>query len=112
MGIWLIDLRCKELQIFKKDFPVYFSYISKGMVLPIENALNHEATREFSEMYFEPLSICSTIDSPIFIQDQLFAIICCEVSYKTRNWKNADIELIKAFSKLLSLIIEKYYLKS
>ncbi len=102
----------KGLQIFKKEFPIYFNYISRGVVLPVENAMQHEATREFKEIYFEPLQIKSTLDCPIFIHDQLYAIICCEVSYRPRKWKDSEIDLIQSYAKLLSLLIEKYYFNS
>ncbi len=99
----------KGMQIFKKEFPIYFSYISKGVVLPVENAMQHEATREISDIYFEPLKIMSTLDCPIFIDNQLYAIICCEVSYHQRKWKDSEIEFIQSYAKLLSLLIEKHY---
>ncbi len=97
------------MQLFKKDFPIYFDYILQGNMLPIENAITHEATREFAEIYFEPLKIYSTFDCSILVHNQLYGIICCEVRYHTHQWNETEVELMQSFSKLLGLLIEKYY---
>ena len=102
----------RGFQIFKKDFPVYFNYINKGLVLAVEDANAHEATREFSNIYFEPNQIYSTLDCPIFVNNQLYAIICCENTMFKRKWFQNEIEWIQNVSKLTSLMIEKHYLSS
>ncbi|GIV43412.1 MAG: hypothetical protein KatS3mg035_0535 [Bacteroidia bacterium] len=124
VGIWLNEpsyIECldlydseknehqKGIQIFKRDFPVYFRYILKGHILSAEDALIHEKTREFKSIYFEPLQIQSTLDCPIFVNHQLHSIICCEMLYRKRKWKATEIEFMKSFTKLLSWLIEKYY---
>lgn len=102
----------KGMKILKKDFPVYFSYISKGVVIPSEDAMNHEATRELAAIYLEPNQVKSTLDCPIFVHNQLYGIYCCEVSLYKRKWKDSEIHLIQSISKLTGLLIEKYYYQS
>jgi len=97
----------KGMQIFKKDFPNYFNFINKGTVLPIEDSISHEATREFADIYFEPFKVYSTLDCPIFVREKLYAIICCESIGKTRKWSEYEIQTIKDVCKILGMLIEK-----
>lgn len=99
------------MQLSKKDHPVYFEYITKEPFLAIENARMHEATREFAEDYFALLQIYSTLDCPVYVNNHLYAIICCEVAHQIRKWNSYEIDLVKSFSILVGMLIEKYYLQ-
>jgi PAS domain S-box-containing protein len=122
-GIWLYNkdmsaIECANLYeanikkhslglIFKKDeFPAYFNSLYKEYILTVNDARNDSRTSEFTETYFKPFNIYSTLDIPLWFRGKVIGVLCNEQTEKKRKWE-ADEELFgRSLADFIALAIE------
>lgn len=92
-------------QLDSADFPNYFKVLKEERTISANNALTHEATKEFSECYLKPLKVCSMLDAPIRIRGEVVGVLCCEKVGKFKHWSNKD----QVFAASISDFISKAY---
>ncbi|MFP5384440.1 MAG: ATP-binding protein [Bacteriovoracia bacterium] len=80
----------KGIELFKKDFPAYFNYLTEERTLPANDARLDPATKEFTDSYLAPLDIHSMLDAPIRLNGKMVGVICNEKTKVQRNWSYAD----------------------
>jgi signal transduction histidine kinase/CheY-like chemotaxis protein/HPt (histidine-containing phosphotransfer) domain-containing protein len=100
------NLHSSGVQLFKKDFPIYFNTISSGNIIMANDAYTHESTKEFAKSYLTSLQIKSMMDLPIFIAGDLYGIICCECSTENLTWTEEDSTFVRLVSDILAVYIE------
>jgi PAS domain S-box-containing protein len=88
----------------KKDFPKYFSAISSEVLISIDDAHTHPATRDYSEAYLTPLNISSLIDGVFSIGDGEFGVLSVEQVGGARHWNEHEQRFIMSISTLTSSI--------
>ncbi len=77
-------------ELFAKDFPAYFKYLSEERTLPANNARTNSATFEFTESYLIPNNIFSMLDAPVRLQGKTIGVICCESVGASLEWEGSD----------------------
>ena len=114
-GIWLLDessnsISCKLLidagqeltsqtiLLTREQFPNYFKALDSERTIAADDAHNHVATSEFSEVYLAPLDISSMLDVPLRHQGKMIGIICCEHRGIDRIWREEE----KVFSSAIA----------
>ncbi|MBL7856791.1 MAG: GAF domain-containing protein [Cyclobacteriaceae bacterium] len=89
--------------LFGKDFPGYFRAVLKEEDIVAQNAHEHPATKEFSDVYLKPLNIESMLDVPIFNEGKLIGVICCEHQHEQKNWSDDHAEFLKSCAELITV---------
>ncbi|MFN3402780.1 MAG: GAF domain-containing protein [Cytophagaceae bacterium] len=107
-----IESTDENLNIGKKDYPVYFTALLKKPYINAPDAENHPDTLEFKQSYLQPLKIKSLLDCPILIDGQVAGIICCEHKYQIREWQTEDILYIQSISDYIALGFKNQQIKS
>lgn len=83
--------------------PAYESAIRSKRIIPITDARNDPATREFKNNYLLPHDIYSMLDVTFSHEGQLDGLICCEQQGAPRQWKSEDIIFISSVADIISL---------
>ncbi|HNK59434.1 MAG TPA: SpoIIE family protein phosphatase, partial [Leptospiraceae bacterium] len=93
-------------ELFAKDFPAYFKYLSEERVLGADNAHTDPSTFEFSEVYLKPLNIQSMLDAPIRLHGKMVGVICNETVGNFRKWTDEELNFSASLADLISRAIE------
>lgn len=88
-----------------RDFPGYFEAITREEIVIAKDANVHPATREFSNGYYQSLSIQSVLSVPFFNEGKIAGIISCEHQHEQRDWTEEDIEFLKACADLITVAL-------
>ena len=121
VSYWLFDgekLKCQNLYdkskeqfdngfvILKKDYPTYFKEILSGSQVVATNVYEHAATQELIDDYFKKNNIKSLLDTPVYFNGNLNAILCFESNTKTKDWDADDVNFARSIAEVISLTIE------
>ncbi|CAM2817338.1 response regulator [Pseudoalteromonas distincta] len=90
-----------------EDFPAYFNYILDNKVLDASDARNHEITKDFTKVYFEPSNIYSLLDYIYFINNKPLGVICCERVSSKVSWSHADKQSLIKIADVTTLFLSK-----
>jgi class 3 adenylate cyclase len=101
----------KGVQLFAHDFPVYFEVIQKQHLINAQDARHNAHTKEFAESYLIPLQIFTMLDIPIFSESGLWGVICCEVKYKKRTWREHEISFLKSVADIITIAHKSFQRK-
>ena len=105
-------LNFSQKSISKKDFPKYFNHIEGERVYASSSSLNDPNLIEFSDLYFKPLQIFSSIDAPIFSEGVMIGVIWFESILNNRKWDNDDKNLATFCADLVGRIVESDKIQS
>lgn len=125
-SVWKYDVKLQEIVCLKlfdqtsgqfsegfklseKDFPKYFKELREERIIDAEDAINDIRTSEFSETYLKPLGILSMLDTPIFLDGDLFGVICLE-SIERKSWSLEEQMLVRSMADLCSLAFVQHQL--
>lgn len=92
-----------KLELYEKDFPDYFKALFENDFISAKDALTHEATYEFSEVYLKPLNIFSMLDCSIDLNNKKIGIICCEHQNEIKNWESEDANFVQSVANYVSM---------
>ncbi|NOZ46037.1 MAG: PAS domain S-box protein, partial [Chlorobi bacterium] len=123
ISIWFFNedksvLRCNDLYEKKvskhsnntilksSDFPVYFEALLSGKTIDVADAIHDPRTIEFAANYLKTLNISSMLNVPIWMNSEIYGVLCCEHSGLIRNWSNEDMTFAQALTSQVTLILE------
>ncbi|MEO0409258.1 MAG: ATP-binding protein, partial [Cyanobacteria bacterium P01_A01_bin.135] len=123
VSIWLFDsghgaIHCAQLfQLSQRryssgevlavtDYPAYFAAIAAYPILPVNDARADARTCEFTKGYLERYGIASMLDARFDVDGQCKGVICCEQVGSQRVWSQAEQNVVRSVSNLVSLAIE------
>ena len=96
----------KGIEIFKKDFPAYFNYLTEERTLPVKDARKHPATAEFTDSYLVPLDIHSMLDAPIRLNGKMVGVICNEKTKNQKEWTEGDLTFVGNVCDIISRALQ------
>lgn len=114
-GIWLLSedkqsIECyllldkaqkqDNIKLSRQDFPSYFAALDIERTIAANNALIHEATKEFADVYLIPQQISSMLDCPIRHKGKMIGIICCEHRGDIRQWQSSEQVFVASLADL------------
>lgn len=125
VSIWLFDedgsfVSCADLyerqqkahshgmQLFKKDYPVYFSSLESEGIIDATDAVTDARTREYADAYFIPLGINSILDIPIHTEGKLTGVLCNETIGHARNWTIEEKIFGAAVTDIIVITMETF----
>ncbi len=122
-GVWLLDgeqirLRCLDLyersadrhsddiQLLTADYPSYFEALRNARVIAAEDARRDARTAAFTNGYFAPHGIASTLNGAIRRDGKLVGVLCHEHVGEPRAWTLDEEQFVGSLADLVSLAIE------
>lgn len=93
-------------QLHKHEHPVYFETLGSSRVLASAHATTDPRTREFSESYFAPEGITSTLDVALRLRSELVGALCIEHRGPPRRWSAAEEVFSSALADVVALALE------
>ncbi|KKO45970.1 hypothetical protein WG68_08175 [Arsukibacterium ikkense] len=93
----------EALLVDRWSFPGYFAALDQKKVIRAVDALNDPATRELADLFLKPFNIKSLLDVPIYADDTLTGIICCEQTAVTKHWTEEEVAFAIALADLYRL---------
>lgn len=91
----------ENIELFKKDFPPYFTALLLNPIIVADNAETHPATACFTENYLKPLGIKSMLDVPIIYKGETIGVICIE-NFLERKWDKVEVDFAQMLSSIFS----------
>jgi len=88
------------------DFPAYFEALEEMDVIAADNAHADPRTRAFSEVYFKPRGILSTMDAPIHLSGRIEGVMCSAQTGSRRQWTGDEKTFAASVANLVSLALE------
>lgn len=89
----------EKMELFEKDFELYFRSLEDNPIIIADDAENHPATSCFKESYLEPLGVKSMLDVPVLYKGETIGVICIE-SLIPRKWIETEINFAQLLSSL------------
>ncbi|MEQ1637079.1 MAG: transporter substrate-binding domain-containing protein [Methylococcales bacterium] len=90
------------------DFPHYFKQLAQQRVIAAHNALQHEATAEFTGGYLQTNAIGAMLDGTIWLNNQVIGVICHEHVGGLREWTLDEQNFAGSIADLARLTIETH----
>ena len=107
------NLYYHELNKFEKNFfieksshPKYFVAIERANQIVVSDVYKNQDVEELCYDYFQKNNIKSLLDTPIFINGNLTGILCFEITEKSIEWDNEDINFARSISDLIAIALE------
>lgn len=85
------------------DFPVYGQRIKSKQIIAAKNVMFDPVTYEFGKVYLKEHNLCSMLDAPLVINNQLVGLICCENMTEEHEWRTEEILLVNALCDILTI---------
>ena len=121
-GVWFFDggaqaVRCwllidranktetENVILTESDYPHYFVSLHAERAIVAHDARADPATREFRNVYLEPLGITSMLDVPIRHHGKMIGIICAEHTGPARQWSSDEITFASGLGDLVGRAI-------
>ncbi|WP_338790929.1 ATP-binding protein [Bernardetia sp. MNP-M8] len=86
--------------------PMYFQTMKEGELIVSDDVYKDGRLNELREVYFQPNSITSIIDMPIYIEGELKAILCGNHTGKPRKWQIREQQFMLAIGNIIALLLE------
>jgi serine phosphatase RsbU (regulator of sigma subunit) len=86
----------------KNDFAPYFDYLEKNAIVKAFDAEIHEATSCFSKPYLQPLGIKTIVDVPIYHNNRIYGVLCCENTGQVRTYESNEIQMMANVTEIYS----------
>lgn len=96
------NLHSQGVVLREKDFPEYFQFVKKGLVITAPDIYNHPAMAAFNEVYSKPNGIYSLLGAPIRSGGSLIGIICCEQIEKKKDWTWEEENFVSALAGIVA----------
>lgn len=86
----------------KQDYAPYFDYLEKNVIVNAVDAETHEATSCFTTSYLQPLNIKTIVDVPVYHDNRIIGVLCCENTGQSRRFGNNEIQLMVNVAEIYS----------
>lgn len=96
-----LNAHSSGLELPRASFPKYFEAIGSGKVVSAPDAVVDPQTAEFKD-YFAQFGISSLLDVPVFMNNELWGVVCLEHSGSIRKWSDEDIVLARTIADFVS----------
>lgn len=93
----------EEVVLNEVDYPIYFHSMRNKLFIKANNVYNHEATKEFTATYLEPLNICSMLDCLFRLDGEPAGIICCESQGEFVQWTTEDVLFVQSLADYVAI---------
>lgn len=93
----------KDIKLKSDDFPSYFDAIKNDLKIIANDAENHPATKEFTDLYFIPNDIRSLLDHVVLNSGEPTGVLCCENCEYIKEWSEENENFLKQMSVILGL---------
>jgi PAS domain S-box-containing protein len=93
----------------REKYPVYFAAFEKERIIDARDARNDPRTSEFSDDYFIPNGIVSTMDVPIRRMGRVIGMICYEQTgdeSSLRTWDHIERDFVVSISEMVVAALE------
>ncbi len=125
VGIWFFEderqvLRCVHLydadphegqvdirELHAKDFPAYVGALESSRWVCADDARNDPSTKEFRDIYLDPLGITSMLDAPILRNGELTGVVCHEHVGPKRAWTADERAFAGSVADIVALFLEQ-----
>ena len=89
--------------LHRDDNPNYFNALINQPYILASDARIDDRTKGFSETYLKPFGIYSLLDCPIFMDQKLVGVICCENQNRVKRWNTEDALFVQSFADLIAM---------
>lgn len=93
----------KDFILKEDDFPVYFEVVKNELKIVANDAENHYATKDFTDVYFIPNDIRSLLDHVVLQSGEPKGVLCCEHCGEIKNWTEEDENYLKQMAVILGM---------
>lgn len=90
----------------KATYPAYFQALAAGESLAINNVINDHKTKDLFTNYLSIFDVMSLLSTPIWVEDRLLGVLCCEHCAEVREWTLEEKYFAGAVADFTSLAIE------
>lgn len=91
-----------------KEYPHYFRAIASGEKLVVSDLKSDYRISELNEDHLESLNITSKLDFPIFGNEGILGVICCEHTETPREWNLDEEKFVGFLSDFTALCLEAH----
>jgi signal transduction histidine kinase/ActR/RegA family two-component response regulator len=96
---------------YEKDYPDYFKYLKKNILLVADDALNNPATAQFGTEYLIPFGITSMMDVPVRCSNRVIGMICFEHVGPKREWGINEQSFARSLADIITMRLTNDELK-
>jgi PAS domain S-box-containing protein len=93
----------KHEKIAKNEYPNYYNFIEKDVILVSDDAQNDPKTIEFCESYLKPNKIFSLVDIPIRIDGKISNVLTLEETGQIKSRSNEELDFILKICDLIEI---------
>jgi hypothetical protein len=88
-------------------YPHYFAALARERTIAAHDANGDTRTSEFSQSYLRPLGIGAMLDVPIWVDAEVFGVLCHEHVGGPRTWTGDEERFAYLLSHFVALALEK-----
>lgn len=112
------ELKCADLYIpienvheqnqklTSSDYPIYMNALKKSPNITADDVMKNKATSELKKSYLEPNNIKSMMDIPIWLEGEIYGVLCHEQTEYMRKWTYDEQDFAISVSYIISLSLE------
>lgn len=123
VSVWFFNgdksaLKCADLYICKEDvheknhtlkssdYPKYMDALKTSPNITAYDVMENDATSELKESYLAPNKIKSMMDIPIWLEGEIYGVLCHEQTVNMRKWTYDEQDFAISVSYIISLSVE------
>lgn len=100
------DRHSRGLELAESNYPSYFAALETHRPIVAADARTDPRTREFAELYLEPLGIGAMLDTPIRSGGKTVGVVCLEHLGGPRSWSLEDQNFTAYLADWVTLALE------
>jgi len=97
----------EDLELPLAHWPAYLAAVSSRRVVAAENALTDPRTSELATSYLVPHGVTSMLDAPLFLDGEVWGVVCHEHTGTPRIWLEREIGFAVSVADMLSAMLEQ-----
>lgn len=97
-----------EFTIYKKDSAEYFDALTDQNYAEINSFEKFPQESFFIKEYINKFDIKSLLDFPIYLQGELYGIVCFETTTSSYDWDDDEINFARTISDIIAISIESF----
>jgi two-component system, cell cycle sensor histidine kinase and response regulator CckA len=97
--------------ILRAEAPAYFEAFDQRRVIAAKDASTDPVTAALHATYLAPRSIGAMLDAPLYVDGELFGVVCHEHVGGPRDWSAFEIDFVASFADILGALYVQYKLR-